>query len=214
MDAAPIDIERAEKLFHILSEVVDHPIYGESERANLSATLSGTSLELALSVRTLCASDQLIGACICLRSQFEALLRSVWALHLATQRQVDTLGAIDFSIENRQSAKKIPMVSEMLEQLGEIPTLSQLTLALNEFKESSWQPLNSFVHAGLHAVIHTHVGWPPSLLDQCFRASNGLAILAFTNLGILTGTPGIQADIRASSACFSSILPKYRNETR
>ena len=212
MDNPSIDTDRADKLFHVLSEIVDRPLYDGSPRATLSATLSATSLELGVAVRTLCATDQLIGASVCLRSQFEALIRSVWTLHRATDRQIEKLSAVDLSLETRQGAKNIPLAAEMLDDLNKIPHLAQLTLALNEFKGSSWQPLNSFVHAGLHAVLHTRFGWPPSLLNQTFRISNGFGMLAFINLGILTGVPEIQAEIQAATVSFSSVLPDYRKD--
>ena len=101
----------------------------------------------------------------------------------------------------------------MLEELEEIPGLRNLMVALNEFKGSARRPLNSFVHAGLHAVVHTKFGWPPELVDQTFRMSNGLCVLAFTQIGILSGTPGIQGEVISLTASFSSVLPKYRDNT-
>ena len=212
MNRFAIDTDRADKLFHVLSDLVDNPFADESPRVSLSATLSITSLDLGTSVRTLCASDQMIGANVCLRSQFEALIRSVWALHRATDLQVERLSADRLTLETQQGAKNIPLAAEMLEELNKIPLLAQLTSALNEFKSEAWQPLNSYVHAGLHAVLHTRFGGPPSLLNQIFRISNGFGMLAFTNLGILTGTPGIQAEIRAATASFSSVLPDHRKD--
>lgn len=212
MNKFAIDTERADKLFHVLSDLVDNPFADESPRVSLSATLSITSLDLGTSVRTLCASDQMIGANVCLRSQFEALIRSVWALHRATDLQVEKLSTDRLTLETQQRAKNIPLAAEMLEELNKIPLLAQLTSALNEFKSEAWQPLNSYVHAGLHAVLHTRFGGPPSLLNQIFRISNGFGMLAFTNLGILTGIPGIQAEIRAATASFSSVLPDHRKD--
>jgi hypothetical protein len=112
-----------------------------------------------------------------------------------------------------QGAKNIPLAAQMLEELEEILSLRNLMVALNEFKGSAWRPLNSFVHAGLHAVIHTKFGWPPELVDQMFRMSNGLCLLAYTPIGILNGTPGILGEIIALAASFSSVLPKYRDST-
>jgi hypothetical protein len=69
-----IDVTRAEQLFRILAEVTDQPLYEESKRSELSATLAITALEIARSVRILCAADQLLGATVCLRSQYESLI--------------------------------------------------------------------------------------------------------------------------------------------
>lgn len=212
MNTFSIDIDRADKLFHVLSDVVDHPLFDDSPRVGLSAILSFTSLDLGTSVRTLCASDQMIGASVCLRSQFEALIRSIWILHRATELQVEKLSAQQLTLDTQQGAKNIPLAAEMLEELNKIPHLAQLTSALNEFKSGAWQPLNSYVHAGLYAVLHTRFGGPPDLLNKTFRISNGFGMLAFNNLGILTGIPGIQEEIRAATASFSTVLPEYRND--
>lgn len=78
LEESTIDIERAHKLFDALEEIVDHPFFDDSEKLELSVVLAGTSLDFGLSVRLLCISGQLLGASACLRSQFEALVRSVW----------------------------------------------------------------------------------------------------------------------------------------
>lgn len=208
-----IDVTRAEQLFGILAEVTDQPLYEDSARTELSATLAITALEIARSVRILCAADQLLGATVCLRSQFESLVRSVWTLHCASEHEIRRLSTNSLTPETAQGAKNIPLAAQMLEDLEEIPSLKNLMVALNEFKASAWRPLNSFVHAGLHAVIHTKFGWPQDLVDQTFRMSNGLCLLAFTQIGLLNGTPGIQGEIIALAASFSSVLPKYRDST-
>ncbi|MBD2718759.1 hypothetical protein H6G99_07275 [Synechococcus sp. FACHB-909] len=208
-----MDVTRAEQLFGILAEVTDQPLYEDSARAELSATLAITALEIARSVRILCAADQLLGATVCLRSQFESLVRSVWTLHCASEHEIRRLSTNSLTPETAQGAKNIPLAAQMLEDLEEIPSLKNLMVALNEFKASAWRPLNSFVHAGLHAVIHTKFGWPQDLVGQTFRMSNGLCLLAFTQIGLLNGTPGIQGEIIALAASFSSVLPKYRDST-
>lgn len=208
-----IDVTRAEQLFRILAEVTDQPLYDESARIELSATLANTALEIARSVRILCAADQLLGATVCLRSQFESLVRSVWTLHCASEKEIKRLSINRLTSETAQGAKNIPLAAKMLEELEEIPSLWNLMVALNEFKGSAWRPLNSFVHAGLHAVVHTKFGWPPELVEQTFRMSNGLCVLAYTQIGLLNGTPGIQGEIIALAASFSSVLPTYRDNT-
>ena len=98
----------------------------------------------------------------------------------------------------------------MMSELDKFPQLANLLIALKEFKESSWVPLNSFVHSGIHAVYWTKKEAPPRLLDQAFRASNGLALLTFQSLGILTGNPGIQKEITEASMHYQDCLPSLR----
>ena len=207
MEDLQIDIDRAHELINVLEDVVDHPFLEDSERLALSVVLTETSFEFAFSVRVLCASGQLLGASVCLRSQLEALVRSVWAYHCATDKQVSRLSKDDLSLETQQQAKNIPQASEMLEELEKHPSLLGFTAAVREFKDCAWAPLNSFVHSGIHAVHRTKHGAPPPLIAQTFKISNGFCFLAYNHLGILTGMTGIQKELFSATACFASVLP-------
>jgi hypothetical protein len=206
-----MDFKRAEELLNHLADIVDLPLYEDSPRLELSHILAISSLHFAASIRILCSENLALGSASLLRSQFEALVRSVWALHRATDLQIEKLSS-QLSIESQQATKNIPSLAEMMTELEKFPQLENLLLPLKEFKESSWLPLNSFVHSGIHAVHWTKHEAPPQLLDQMFRASNGLAMLAFMNIAILTGQPGLQKDIIAITASFSSCLPSHRKD--
>ena len=210
MEDFSIDIERAHELIDVMENVVDHPFFDDSERLVLSAVLAHASFEFAFSVRLLCASGQLLGASTCLRSQLEALIRSVWAFHRATDSEIEHLSKDDLSFETQQQAKSIPQANAMLEELQRIPNLHGFTSAIREFRDCAWHPLNSFVHSGIHAVHRTKFGAPPQLIQQTFKISNGFCFLAYNHLGILTGIPGIQNELFSSTACFSSVLPDIK----
>lgn len=207
-----MDLAQADKMFDALSEIIDHQLYDDSLRIVLSATLAASSLQFALATRSLCANELILGAATTLRSQFEALIRSVWALHRATETQVERLTAA-LNQESQQASKNIPLAHEMLTELEKLPQLANLIISLKEFKESSWLPLNSFVHSGIHAVHWTRNQASPKLLEQIFKASNGLSIIAFQSIGILTGRPGIQSEVLAATAAFSTCLPQHRAGT-
>ncbi len=208
-----IDVEKAHELFDALEGIVDLPFFDDSEKLKLSIVIADISLDFALSVRLLCLSGQLLGASACMRSQFEALVRSVWILHCATDDQVSRLNQADLSLETQQGAKNIPQATGMLDNLEKIPHLRALTEALREFKDCAWQPLNSFVHSGIHAVHRTRFGSPPQLVDQTFRISNGFCMLAYNHLAVLTGVPGIQKEIMAVTAKYTSVLPAVKSGT-
>ncbi|MHC9192780.1 DUF6988 family protein [Pseudomonas aeruginosa] len=53
-------------------------------------------MQFAAAVRVLCAKGFMLGASTTLRSQFEALVRFSWALHRATDLQIEKLSA-DFT---------------------------------------------------------------------------------------------------------------------
>ncbi len=145
----------------------------------------------------------MLGANTALRSQFESLVRSVWALHKASDLQVSKLSA-ELTKETQQASKNMPSVNEMMIELGKIPELANLMISLNEFKSSSWLPLNSFVHSGLHAAHWTRNEVPEKLIERVFKASNGLMLLAFQGIGILTGIPNIQTQIISATESYSS----------
>lgn len=204
-----MDLSHAEKLQAALASIVDYPIWEDSPKVKLSATLAISSLQFAAAVRVLCGSGLVLGASTTLRCQFEAIIRSVWALHRATDNQVERLSA-DLSLETQLASKNIPLVNEMIAELEKVSQLKNLMVALNEFKTSSWVPLNSFVHSGIHAVHWTKNGAPPQLLDTVFRASNGLMLISFQHFGILTGRPNVQFELFSAAASFANILPNPR----
>lgn len=204
-----MDLGRAEELMGVMASIVDYPLFDDSPRVVLSSTLSISSLQLAAAVRSLCGTELLLGASVTLRSQFEALVRSVWVLHRATDSDVGKLSA-ELSQESQQASKNIPMLNAMLIELEKSPHLKNLLIALQEFKSSSWLPLNSFVHSGIHAVHWTKQGAHPQLLENLFRTSNGLALIAFQSIGMLTGRESLQSEINIAAAGFSDILPARR----
>ena len=144
-----MDLSRAEKLHDVLASIVDYPLWDESPKVRLSATLAVSSLQFAAAVRVLCSTELVLGAAATLRSQFEALIRGIWVLHRATDNQIERLSA-DLSHETQQASRHIPLANEMMGELEEIPQLKNLLVALNEFKGSSWVPLNSFVRSFRH----------------------------------------------------------------
>jgi len=210
MEDSPIDIEKAHEFFDALEEIIDRPFFDDSEKLKLSVVVADASLSFAFSVRLLCVGGQLLGSSACLRSQFEALIRSVWIFNCATQNQVSRLSSAELTLEAQQAAKNVPQASEMLGDLERLPHLKPLTDALREFKECAWQPLNSFVHSGIHAVHRTRFGSPPHLIDQTFRISNALCMCAYNHLAVLTGVPGIQKEVMATSLKYQSVLPSLR----
>ena len=213
MEDFSIDIEKAHDFLDALEQVVDRPFFDNSEKLKLSVVLADSSLDFAFSVRVLCLNGQLLGASACLRSQFEALVRSVWIYHCANDDQVSRLSTEVLSIETQQGAKNIPQAREMLADLEKLPNLLALTIALREFRDCAWLPLNSFVHSGIHAVHRTRFGAPPPLLQQTFRISNGFCMLAYNHLAVLTGAPGIQKEIMATTSRFLSVLPDVKTGT-
>ncbi len=207
-----MELKCADKLHQTLASIVDYPLYSDATRVTLSATLAVSSLQFGAAVRALCGEGLVLGAGASLRSQFEAVVRSVWALHAATDGQVDKLSA-NLSEESQHSAKSMPMLSEMLGKLETVPQLKNLLVSLHEFRANSLAPLNSFVHSGIHTVHWTRHAPPTQLMDVVFRTSNGLSVIAFQGIGILTGRQETQTQIIAATSNFTAVLPARRVST-
>ena len=204
-----MDYIKTDQLFSRLRDVVDHPVYDADTRKNLALTLAVSSMQFSDAVRLLCSQGLILGIGATLRSQYEALVRSVWVLYCATDLQVEKLDAF-LNAESQQASKNIPSVNAMRGELDKIPQIENLLISFHEFKESSWLPLNSSVHSGIHAVFWTKYQAPPELIEQLFRISNGLNVIAFQEMGILTGVPNIQNKIFSVIAHYSDCLPKPR----
>lgn len=202
-------IDLAEEMLNRLADTVDLPMSDDSPRCRVSRTLGITSLHFAASVRAMCEAGLIVGAASVLRSQFESLLRSVWALHCATSKHIEVMQS-ELTFESERDAKRLPNTALMMIELANLPNLKSLMLALGEFKESSWAALNSFVHAGVHAIHWTRVTPPPGLIDQIFRMSNGLSLLAFQHLAVLTGRADLQGQVISIGLECKACLPRAR----
>jgi len=98
---------KTDQLFARLRDVVDYPVYDADARKNLALTLAISSMQFSDAVRLLCSQGLILGIGATLRSQYEALVRSVWVLYCATDLQVEKLDAV-LNTESQQASKNIP----------------------------------------------------------------------------------------------------------
>jgi hypothetical protein len=202
--------QRTDLLIQNLIEISNHPLYDDSSRITASADFCILALEHAESVRNL-AEKELYASCIALmRVQFETLVRSIWALYCASDEEIDKITVSLTSIAQQES-KKIPMAHDMLLALGEKPQAAVLFNALSEFKEHSWKPLNSYIHAGIHPLARQRGGYPIQLIEQLIKISNGLAVITVMQMCVLTGNGELQKQISPLHARFADCLPDHRN---
>ena len=119
----------------------------------------------------------------------------------------------NWNVENAKWADEIPLLSEILVELeGKAP--AQALGPLKEFKEYSWKPLSSYIHGGIHAITQHGQGYPPQLLSQAVRSSNGLQVMTGMMLVILSGDRGQQGRIAAIQQRFTDCCPSLNpNET-
>ncbi len=162
------------------------------------------SLEHASVLRSAFVLTAPNSAAALLRLQFETLVRAAWLLYAAAPEQINKL---DVALDNdsQRLAEKLPRLHEMLAAV-ERDAPRGLSLPLVEFNHFHRQPLNSFVHGGIHALRRRQGGFPIELAIQLITMSNALLHLAYRMLADLGGAIRM-ADVTDLYRQFSDCLP-------
>jgi len=196
-------LNRSALLRQAILSAVDHPLADDSPRLLASMDAALLSLEHAEALRTLLEAGMASSAMALMRCQYEAFTRSVWILHCATDDQVELLS---LPPETGTSEKGLPMLSKMLDAFAKASELDNLLPHLVELKVHAWSPLNSFVHAGVHAMSRSRDGFPAPLAVNVIRMSNNLSMLAGQHLAVLTGVPGLQKEVLRLNETYAECL--------
>ena len=196
-------LNRSALLRQAILSTVDYPLADDSPRLLASMDAALLSLEHADALRTLLQAGMAPSAMALMRCQYEAFTRSVWILHCAGDEQVELLS---LPPEAGTSEKGLPMLSKMLEAFAEVSELGNMLPHLVELKVHAWSPLNSFVHAGVHAMSRSRDGFPAPLAVNVIRMSNNLSIMAGQHLAILTGVPDLQKNVLRLDETFAECL--------
>jgi hypothetical protein len=174
-------------------------------RYQAGLTACGMSLEHALSLRMLLRCACYTSAFSLLRLQYEALTRAVWLMYAATNLQVEQLTA-PLSLQAETSASKMPMFSKMLEEV-EQKAPPQASRLLSQFKVVNWHAMNSYVHGGIHPLRRHAEGYPPELIHNVIRSSNGLSMMTLMTGQVLTGDPQGMTAVRGMQENYQMVLP-------
>ncbi|SEH05313.1 DUF6988 family protein [Candidatus Venteria ishoeyi] len=197
--------EQSEKFASELYKLINLPLYDSSDRIITSDIACSMALEhWDATLRTL-SIGLLPSGVVVHRSQFEALVRSVWLLYVATENNIAKLSK-DLTIETEQSAKNMPSVVQMMAEI-EKKAPPQAFDALNRFKENSWKALNSYVHAGIHPIRRHAEGYPVKLIENVTRNANGLAIVSAMQAVVLCGIQPKQKEILNLAALYPNCMP-------
>jgi hypothetical protein len=202
--------QRSDLLMQNLLQIADHPLYDNSSRIATSSDFCGLSLEHAESVRKLFECDLNPSGIALLRIQFETLVRGIWVLYSATDVELEKITS-PLTMDAQHLAQKMPMAEDMIVSLGKNPQAAAAFDALSEFKQCSWKPLNSYIHAGIHPLARQRKGYPFPFIHQLIRQSNGLAVIAIMQACILTGISDLQKQITPLHARFADCLPDHKN---
>lgn len=197
--------EATEEFSAKLFELMNLPLYDQSERMVTSDVACSLSLEHWNATITLLQRALLPSAVVLHRAQFEALLRSIWLLYIATDHQIGKL-LPELNLETEQTAKNLPQVAQMMAAL-EKKGPQHAYAALARFKETSWKALNSYAHAGIHPLRRHAEGYPKSLIEDIARNANGLSVVAAMQAAALSGAHWQQRPILDLAAQYPECMP-------
>lgn len=202
-------LERANDLDEALMHAIDaahfRP-YDESDRIAASVSATCVALEHGRALRVLVADGLPTAALSLMRLQHEALTRALWLLYAADDTAISKLTA-SLTKEAELAAGKLPMMADMLKQLGTKPAAANVLIGLLSFKENNAATLNSYVHAGIHALQRQDQVYPAPLIVGALRNCNGLMVMTAMMLAILTGRQPLVYAVSQLQATFVDDLP-------
>jgi len=198
-------LDASERLSNDLEVAFSVPPYDSSDRKRVSLLACSLSLEHADAVRLLLASTLIPSALVAHRAQYEAAVRGVWAFYAASDGHIDKL-ASELTVDAEKSAKNLPSTSEMMISLGsKAPAVAYQVLS--NFKDHSWNALNSFAHAGIHPLKRHEHGFPPLLIEQTQKNANAIAIVSAMQAAVLTGRQPLVHKIGTFQIKYQDVLP-------
>jgi hypothetical protein len=196
--------EESERLVGQLLQLIDLPRL-DSERVQISDTACSLALEHWHAVRSLLELGLLPSALVVHRSQFEALVRSVWLAYAACDADLVKLTAM-LDLESEQGAKNIPTVNVMMQDIQKkAPDAAYSALA--RFKEHNWKALNSYTHAGIHPLRRHADGYPEALLSAVLCNANGLGVMSCMQAVALSGEQPMQQQVLDIAAKYPRCTP-------
>ena len=196
----------SEALGQELAEALPQGCYSATGQRDLASSVAcSLSLEHWASSTILLSQDSLPSAVVVHRAQFEAVVRSIWLLYAASDDEVRRLAA-DLSAQNEQGAKNIAGLQDMISEIGKRGPMEAFA-ALTRFRDNALKPMNSYVHAGIHA-LHRHAnGYPTELISGVLKNANGVAVLAFMQSAALWRRNDLQRVLLGIASKYSACLP-------
>jgi len=197
-------LEKSEALNSEFSRIFDYGTTDDSKRITSSWIMCLVALEHSVSLRQLVLNGNYTSAICIMRSQFEALTRGMWLYYSASDQKIEnTMKTLS---ELSQNAEQKPSNSEMITKMqGKAP--EQAVMMLTEFRDVQWKALNSYVHAGVHALQRHGTGYPEQLIKDIVKSSNGLLTMTAMMAAILTGNGVIAKDITKIQRRHEECLP-------
>lgn len=166
-------IQLTEKFEDEIAQLFQLSNFSNDNKSVAILTTYSIANEHAQAIRELIRLRLLTSAMAILRPQFEAVVKQLWILYIASDVAINKLVA-PLTSENEQAANNsLPTCTTMLSEI-EKRGPAGLYRHLSQFKDNSWRPLNSFVHTGIHAVSRHRAGYPATLMTSVIKQSNNL----------------------------------------
>lgn len=199
-------LARSEALHQALVEAVgDLDEVPAVPRATVTMDALMVASQHAAALRLLLSEDLGSTAIGVMRMQYEALVRAAWALFAASQQAIAALAA-PLTPATSKAASSLGMPNELLKAIEKSEAPDDLKRVLREFRTSSWDFTNSYVHAGIHP-LRRHDAHHEHELTTTLRLSNGLAAVACALMTIVGQRPKRQADINVVCTGFAECMP-------
>ncbi|MFO1315879.1 MAG: hypothetical protein U1F58_09760 [Burkholderiales bacterium] len=205
MDLA-LALDESDAIAEELLRIIDLPLCNDSARIEVADTACSLALEHWHAIRLLLRGGLLPSALVIHRSQFEAILRSVWLTYVASDSDIGKLSAT-LDLESEQAAKNLSQTQDMMDTLAKAGP-KEAYAALARFKDNSWKALNSYAHAGIHPLRRHADGYPVDLAHAVLCNANGLALLSGMQAVALSGAQPLQREVLALGAKHSSCMPR------
>lgn len=204
-----MDIEQILKQTVCFAEEIEAFFPPMTRTPNLRHISSSVACSLALehwdATKILLSQGLFPSAVTVHRTQFEALVRSIWLLYAASDTEVGKLIS-NLNTETEQSSKNVAGLQEMISEIGKKgPTEAYKALVL--FRDNGLKPINSYVHTGIHPIYRHANGYPAKLMGDVLRNSNGIALMTWMQESILVGQPEIQLKILDVAARYPTCMP-------
>ena len=129
-------------------------------------------MEHGISIVLLVEANQLASASVLLRAQFEALVRALWLQFAADDAWIEKYFAALQADPSKDPGNPIS-VDKMLQHL-DAKAPRGIASKLQPLKDAAWGPLNSYVHSGIHPIVHQHTGVSIEFALATLRNANGL----------------------------------------
>lgn len=203
-------LARSTELEIKVSSLLDLGTYDKSRKSEASRIACSISIEHSISIKRLIDLKLFTSAIALIRLQYEAVVRSQWIYHVASDSEVAKVWN-ELTPETVDAGNKLPMLSDMIKSLDNSSLSPSILNMLKECKEYSWKPTSSFIHCGIHAVHRHDRGYPLLLIEQNIRQSNSLLFISAMMLAQLAQNQQVAHEVRILQFYFSDCLTNFKS---